>query len=129
MQVLMFENIFRNLPGNANWVGSFYEQLTEHGIWNKKEFWLLLSDLILAANKLKDSESVDKQLAWAIVKLQSNINGLLIAHFDEKDVFAILDMSTGELYAFKERFDLAVVGIFSGEVLPEDAFELTNPLL
>lgn len=129
MQVSTFENIFRNLPGNANWVGSFYEQLTEHGIWNKKEFWLLHSDLILAANKLKDSESVDKQLAWAIVKLQSNIDRLFIAHFDEKDVFAILGVSTGELHAFKERFDLAVVDVFSGEVLPEGAFELVNPLL
>jgi hypothetical protein len=29
--------IFRNLPANVNWESSFYEQLTEHGVWSVAE--------------------------------------------------------------------------------------------
>lgn len=129
MQVSMFENIFRNLPGNENWESSFYAQLTEYGIWDKNAFWMLHSDLVHAANLFRDADSVDKELAWAIVRLQSHVDRLFIAHFNQNDVFAIHDLSTDDMYAFKERFDMAVLGVFSGEVLPEDAFELVNPLL
>lgn len=125
----MFEHILRNLPEHANWEGSFYEQLTEYGTWNKNEFWLLHRDLVLAAHELKDAETVDKQLAAAIVRLQANVDRLFIAHFDQNDVFKILDLSADETYAFKERFEMAVVGVFSGKVIAEDAFELINPLL
>ncbi|MFZ6643351.1 hypothetical protein ACO0LL_26755 [Undibacterium sp. TC4M20W] len=134
---LMFEDICRNLPGNTNWPGSFYEQLAEHGIWNTKEFWLLHRDLVLAANKLRDVGSVDKQFALTIVRLQATVDRLFSAHFDENDVFKILAidnelgtvLNSDELHAFKERFDLAVTGVFSGEIFPEYAFELVNPLL
>lgn len=125
----MFEHILRNLPEHANWEGSFYEQLTEYGTWNKQEFWLLHRDLILAAHELKDAATVDTQLAAAIVRLQANVDRLFIAHFDQNDVFKILDLSVDETYAFKERFEMAVVGVFSGKVLAEHAFELVNPLL
>jgi len=125
----MFEHILCNLPEHANWEGSFYEQLTEYGTWNKKEFWLLHRDLVLAAHELKDAEKVDKQLAEAIVRLQANVDRLFIAHFDQNDVFTILDLNVDEIYAFKERFETAVAGVFSGKVLAEDAFELLNPLL
>ncbi|MFZ6768854.1 hypothetical protein ACO0LM_17490 [Undibacterium sp. Di26W] len=125
----MFENISRNLPGNANWAGSFYEQLSEYGIWDKDAFWLLNKDLVLAANKLKNLNSVDKEFASAIVRLQSNVDRLFAAHFNKNDVFKIVNLSTDDMYAFKERFDMAVTGVFSGEVLSEYAFELVNPLL
>ncbi len=125
----MFEHILRNLPEHKDWEGSFYEQLTEYGTWNKQEFWLLHRDLILAAHELKDAATVDTQLAAAIVRLQANVDRLFIAHFDQNDVFKILDLSVDETYAFKERFEMAVVGVFSGNVLAEHAFELVNPLL
>ena len=123
----MFENISRNLPGNPSWKGSFYEQLTEYGIWDKKEFCLLHSDLVLAANKFKDSAAIDKQFACAIVRLQSNVSRLFAAHFNENDVFNIVDLSNDELHAYKERLDAAVVSVFSGELLTEDTFELAYP--
>lgn len=126
--LVMFENISRNLPGNPHWEGSFYEQLTEYGIWDKKEFCLLHRDLILAANQFKDSAAIDKQVACAIVTLQSNVSRLFAAHFNENDVFNILDLSNDELHACKERLDAAVVSVFSGELLTEDAFELADPL-
>ncbi|MBC3920765.1 hypothetical protein H8L32_25085 [Undibacterium sp. CY18W] len=120
----MFENISRNLPGNANWKGSFYEQLTECGIWDKHAFWMLHKDLVLAADKLKNLSSVDKELASAIVRLQSNVDRLFAAHFNKNDVFKIVNLSTDDMYALKERFDMAVIGVFSGAVPPEDAVEL-----
>ncbi|WP_423681469.1 hypothetical protein [Undibacterium sp. WLHG33] len=129
MNSSMFENIFRNLPGNVNWEGSFYEQLTEFGRWDAKEFWMLHLDLINAADKFKNFDSVDKELALGIVTLQSKIARLFIAHFNERDAFKIINLSEENLYAFKERFDLAVIGVFSGEVLSEDSFDLVNPLL
>lgn len=125
----MFENIFRNLPGNSKWEGSFYEQLTEFGIWDEKEFWLLHLDLIVAAGEFKNADSIDKKLACGIVALQSKIDRLFAAHFNERDAFKIIGIGEENLYAFKERFDLAVIGVFSGEVLSEDAFDVVNPLL
>ncbi|MFZ6736027.1 hypothetical protein ACO0LG_29175 [Undibacterium sp. Ji42W] len=80
---------------------------------------------------------MDKKFALKIVKLRSNVDRLFAAHFDENDVFKILAidnelgtvLNIDELHAFKERFDLAVTGVFSGEIFPEHTFELVNPLL
>ena len=123
------ENIFRNLPGNPKWEGSFYEQLSEHGRWDIDEFWILHLAITQTAKSLKQSDLIEKKLALNVVVLQSRIDQLFVAHFNKNDAYEILDLSVDELFAFKERFDLAVMGVFSGEVLPESSFELTNPLL
>lgn len=127
----MFEReyIFKNLPGNPAWVGSFYERLAEEGVWDKDEFWKLHLALINAANKLASQSSIDCELASAVARIQSCVWGLIAAHYDENDVFTIGNLTATELYDFTERFDHAILGVFSGEVIPEASYDLNNPLI
>jgi Immunity protein 41 len=126
---LGYENILRNLPGNPRWEGSFYEQLTEHGRWDIDEFWILHLALTEAAIALSQSDMIKKEIALSVVTLQSKVSHLLIAHFNENDVFEISNLSVDELIDFRERFYLAVISVFSGEVIPESSFDLANPLI
>ncbi len=125
----MYECIFRNCPGNPQWQGSFYEQLTEYGIWNKDEFWELHLDLTNAARAASGSQSVDRELAEAVALLGIRILGLIGAHFSEHDVYKITNVGPDELHDFKERVELAVLGVFSGEIVPESSFYFPNPLI
>ncbi|NUU02826.1 Imm41 family immunity protein [Herbaspirillum robiniae] len=125
----MYENIFRNLPGSPNWEGSFYEQLAEFGKWDPDEFWKLHLDLISAAQIEAQSEAVDRALALAVVTLYSNISSLILANFNSNDGFEIANLSRDELRAFMERLEHAVHGVFSGEIIPERSYDLTNPLI
>jgi hypothetical protein len=125
----VFEHILRNIPGNATWEGSFCERLAEHGEWNASEFWQLHLALTQAGSVARKSDSIDRELAQCVVKMYSRISGLIAAHFDANDVFKISNLGYEELHQFKERLDLAVVGVFSGEVIPESSFELMSPLI
>lgn len=124
----MDAEIFRNLPGNPNWEGSFYEQLTEYGIWNSDEFWKLHLALTEAALRPTGSEFIDRKVALAVATLQAEISRLVSAHYDANDVFEIKNLTPTDLHAFYERFEHAVLSVYSGEVLPESSYDLVNPL-
>lgn len=123
------ECIFRNIPGNPRWESSFYERLAEHGEWNAQEFWRLHLALTEAAKHATKSELIDRHLALCVVKICLRVSGLIAAHFDQNDVFKITNLSYDEVHQYKERFDHAVVAVFSGEVMPESSFDLTSPLI
>lgn len=123
----MVEYIYQNIPGNPHWIGSFYERLVEYGEWNVDEFWRLHLALIEAAKNSSKSEQINRALALAVVKIHLRVSGLISAHFDNNDVFKITNLSHEEIHQFKERLDLAVSGVFSGEVLPESSFDLKRP--
>ena len=125
---LRFKTIYRNLPGHLEWEGSFYEILVEYGIWNEDEFWKLHHDLTMVAMENK-GEKMDRILAAAIVKICLRVVNSIAAHYNDNDVFTIENLDDMQLIDFKERFEMAVMGAFSGEVLDESHFDLKNPLL
>ncbi len=129
MKNVVGDDICRNLPSSEKWRGSFYERLSEYGEWDSHEFWILHLDLISTAKALSQERAIDKQLACSVVLLKTKIDNLYAAHFNSFDVFKIVNLDVEDLLAFKERFDLAILGIFSGEVFPEERFELMNPFL
>lgn len=123
-----YKNLFRSLPGNDSWEGSFYERLVEYGIWDEQEFWKFHKDLIDIA-KLMNHRKVEWDIATAVVRLYVKIASLISSHFNANDIFKIQNLTDSELLEFYERLDLAVVGAFSGEILDESRFDLRNPLL
>jgi hypothetical protein len=56
----MYSELVRNIPGNSNWEGSFYERLTEYGEWDSKSFWVLHLDLLNIANKQITDQPVER---------------------------------------------------------------------
>ena len=50
----MHTELTRNVPGNPDWIGSFYETLSEHGVWNENEYRVLIRELQSLADKNKD---------------------------------------------------------------------------
>lgn len=125
----MYEQIFRNLPGNPNWEGSFYEQLTEFGKWNRDEFWKLHLELLSVAQFEARSETLDRAVALAVVTLYSKISSLISANYNTNDVFKIVNLTNDDLGAFTERLQHAVLSVFSGKIIPESSYDLTNPLI
>lgn len=129
MQELKYNEILRNLPGHPNWDGSFYEQLVEYGRWDSNEFWKLHLEIIILARDLVEFDSIKRSTALKIVWLQSKIKDLLIANFNAGDGYEISGLNTITIFSYMERLDAAILGVFSGEVIPESEFELANPLI
>jgi hypothetical protein len=123
-----YVNLYRNLPGNPDWEGSFYERLVEYGIWDEAEFWKLHSDLIRVA-QMNESQVIERDIATAVMRIYIKISSLISAHFRPNDIFSIEDLSEIQISGYKERLDLAVIGAFSGEILDERRFDLRNPFL
>jgi hypothetical protein len=126
---IMYAQIFRNLPGNPNWEGSFYEKLTEHGNWCIEEFWKLHLDLVEAAQIQAHAVTIDRELALAVATLYARISNLVSAHYNINDVFQIGNLSENELLNFTERLEHAILGVFSGRVIPESSYDVSNPLV
>lgn len=118
----------RNIPGHSNWEGSFFERLTEYGEWDREAFWRLHQELVELAQRA-DKNPVDRDLAYMLLYLQQRVLNLVASHFAKNDVFKITNLKGEQLYEFKERFDMAILGVITGEVLPESSFDLVNPLL
>mgnify|MGYP000707652100 CR=1 FL=1 len=125
----MHSELERNIPGNSNWEGSFYERLTEFGDWDSKSFWVLHLELLSIAKQQQANLSVEKNLVYMLLYLQQKVLNLITAHFTKNDVFEISNIKTEQLYEYKERFEMAILGAISGEVLPEASFDLVNPLV
>jgi len=125
----MQAEILRNLPGNANWEGSFYERLSEHGVWDAAEFWKLHLALVITATNFAAHAQISRPLASSVATLQARVSNLIAAHYDANDAFQIHNLTAAELNAFSERFEHAVLSVFSGAVLPESSYELVNPLV
>ncbi|TMN68458.1 hypothetical protein CWB85_18465 [Pseudoalteromonas sp. S1727] len=125
----MHSELVRNIPGNSNWEGSFYERLTEYGEWDSKSFWVLHLDLLNIAKQQVTNQPVERELAYMLLLLQQKVLTLISAHFAKNDVFKIVNINTEQLYEYQERFKMAILGAISGEVLPESSFDLANPLV
>lgn len=125
----MYSELERNIPGNLNWEGSFYERLTEDGEWDSKSFWVLHLELLNIAKQQKPDVGVDRDLAYMLLYLQQRVLTLIASHSTNKDSFKICNINNDQLYEFEERFNMAILGAISGKVLPETSFDLVNPLI
>ncbi|MCG7490195.1 immunity 41 family protein [Vibrio sp. Of14-4] len=125
----MYSELERNIPGHANWEGSFYERLSEYGEWDSETFWVLHSELLDIAKKQDLHSPVIRELAYMLLYIQQRVLNLISAHFAENDFFEISNIDTEQLYEFRERFEMAILGTITGKVLPETSFDLVNPLI
>ena len=119
----------RNIPNNPNWEGSFYETLTEYGEWNAEAFWKLHLELTFIAKGVNAESPVNRELSYMLLYLQQRVLNLISAHFNGNDCFKIKNLTNEQLFEFKERFEMAILGVITGEVLSESSFDLINPLL
>lgn len=129
MQSAEYQTIARNLPGDENWEGSFYERLAEHGVWDEHEFWLIHREIVELAARFSDKADIDKKFAYSVILLYSKIDALVTANFNVDDAYVITGLTAEEIFLHKERLDHAVLSVFSGAIMPESAFDLANPLL
>ena len=121
--------IERYSASHPDWKGSFSERLYEYSEWNASEFWKLHKTLVELAIALRDKNQIDKQLFGRILGIQKSIWSIVAAHFNECDAIKLVGVSDEQLHEFVERFDLAIIGLSNGKVLPESSFDLVNPLL
>lgn len=124
-----YPELARNMPAHPEWEGSFYERLTEYGEWNEEVFWKLHLELIDVARKVNNQPLVDRQLMHMLVFIQQRVLNLVSAHFNSNDGFQISNLDVDLIREFRERFEMAIIGAVSGEVLPEASFDLKNPLI
>ena len=121
--------IERYSANHPDWEGSFSERLNEYCEWNAQEFWKLHKELIDLAIWLRSYDSVDKKLIGKVLGIQKSVWSMIAAHFNKYDVVTINGVTDDELHEYIERFDMAILGVATGEVLPEESFELINPLI
>jgi hypothetical protein len=72
---------------------------------------------------------VDKDLAYMLLYLQQRVLTLIASHSTNKDSFKICNIDNDQLCEFEERFNMAIFGVISGNLLPETSFDLANPLI
>ena len=125
----MLSELERNIPNHCDWEGSFYETLTEHGEWNADAFWKLHLELISIAQGVNAESPVNRELSYMLLYLQQRVLDLISAHFNKNDYFKIKNLNNEKLFEFKERFEIAILGAITGEILPESSFDLVSPLL
>jgi len=109
----MQDEIVRNIPGHPDWVGSFYERLSEYGEWNENKYQNLLAILIELAENNKGQQNIDRELIKTLLILLIKVLNLISSHFDSNDVFKISNLSTDEILNKKEKFEIAVISIAS----------------
>ncbi len=121
--------IERYSASHPDWEGSFSERLYEYGEWNIPEFWKLHKELVELAVWLRGKDEINKQLVGRLLGIQRSVLSAVSAHYNKNDVFTLSGVNDEQLHELIERFDLAIRGVTSGEVLPENCFDLINPLL
>ena len=117
------------MPGHPNWEGSFYERLTEYGEWNAEAFWRLHLELLNIAKSANPETPIDRNLAHMLLYIQQRVFSLISSHFNQNDIYKINNVNEEMLHEFMERFEMAVLGAITSEVLPESSFNLVNPLV
>jgi hypothetical protein len=120
--------LFANLPGSDTWDESLWGRLVEDGVWDEQAFWELHAALISLARINNGSALIDRATAQAVCKIQARVLGCVASHRDPDDVFKITNLSDERLGDFVERFEHAVLSVFSGEFLPESSYALRSPL-
>ncbi|MCX7553110.1 Imm41 family immunity protein [Marinicella sp. S1101] len=123
--------IFRNMPGDGSdeWEKTFFGFLSEFGDWHVEKFWVFHKALIDIGKKVDKKGSVDRELSYALLYIQDSVLTHIASHFDPAIDWQFTSIAGEEIYGFKERFELAILGAISGEVIPETSFDLINPLI
>ncbi|WP_104403509.1 Imm41 family immunity protein [Vibrio penaeicida] len=125
------DEILKNVPGDGSpdWEHTFYGRLSEYGEWDVQKFWTLHRALIEVGVLVKESTSVDRNLVYALLYIQNGVLVHVSSHFDSRVSWKVESIDDEELQEYAERFQLAILGAISGDIIPESSFELVNPLL
>jgi len=109
----MHPELNKNIPGNPDWIGSFYETLTEYGEWDSEKYQILLNALKELSENNKEQKTIDRELTKTLLILQAKVLNLISSHFDENDIYKISNLNTDEILDKKEEFELTVLSIVS----------------
>ena len=124
------QEIYRNMPGDGSpeWEKSFYGYLAEYGEWDIDKFWVFHKALINIAKQVDFEQPIERELAYALIYIQERVLTIVSSHFSDNE-FSFTSIEDSTLYDALDRFELALKGAITGEVIPESSFDLVNPLL
>ncbi|MGD8113141.1 hypothetical protein [Vibrio sp. TRT 17S01] len=125
------DEIYKNAPGDGSpdWEHTFYGHLSEYGEWDIEKFWIFHKALIEVGMLVKEGTSVDRNLAYALLYIQHGVLVHISSHFDSRVSWKFESIDDEELHDYAERFQLAILGAISGDIVPESSFALINPLI
>ena len=123
--------IFRNMPGNGSdeWEKTFYGHLSEFGEWNIEKFWVFHKALVTIGKQVEEGTEVNRNLAHTLLYIQQRVLTHVASHFNPAIDWQFESINDEQIYEYIERFELAILGAISGEVIPESSFDIVNPLL
>ncbi|PQJ60651.1 hypothetical protein BTO10_14995 [Vibrio chagasii] len=125
------DEIYKNVPGDGSpdWEHTFYGHLSEYGEWDIEKFWIFHKALIEVGMLVKEGTSVDRNLAYALLYIQHGVLVHIGSHFNSRVSWKFESIDDEELRDYAERFQLAILGAISGDIVPESSFDLINPLI
>ncbi|WP_367989457.1 Imm41 family immunity protein [Vibrio sp. NTOU-M3] len=125
------DEIYKNVPGDGSpdWEHTFYGHLSEYGEWDIEKFWIFHKALIEIGMLVKEGTNVDRNLAHALLYIQHGVLVRISSHFDSRVSWKFESIDDEELHDYAERFQLAILGAISGDIVPESSFALINPLI
>jgi hypothetical protein len=123
--------IFKNIPGDESpeWEQSFYGYLSEYGEWDLEKFWVFHKALVEVAKEVDSEGQVDRELSYALLYIQQKVLTHISSHFNPAIEWQFTSINDDQLYELQERFELAILGAISGQVIDETSFDTLNPLL
>nr|ABX10642.1 hypothetical protein 3FN_19 [uncultured planctomycete 3FN] len=118
------QSLAENDSRSPHWrTGSFIDVLHEQHEWDVNEYWKLESALYAVAPNARRRADASAFRTFSYIMLTFS------CHFDPSDGYSIRNLSTDDIYAYRERAQLVFEGYFANELPEKDAFELVNPLL
>lgn len=112
--------IARNSPESPEWSDeSFIAIFHDKSIWDTGAYW----DIEWALYNLH-REDVGHEARWRIF---SYVAIGLSCHFDANDYFKITNLSSDEIFDYRERFQLVFEGFFQGKMPKQELFSIDNP--
>ena len=108
--------------------GSFLDILHEQGRWDEDAFWQM-DQALRALYRPGEIAGGDQQLVWPVFRIYSALNVLLRSHNSARNGFRIRNMDQDLFSEWCERLQLTFEGFMKGDMLENDMFELTNPLI
>ena len=124
LAVISMKHINRNFPwcdeySDNSFTGIFHEKQ----IWNDEEYFLLENEIYDLTSRLKDTESIQREAAWRIMRIFSYLMMSLGCHSNPDDGFKIKNMSSEEHRSRVERLQFVFEGFFRGEMPNKEYLE------
>lgn len=111
------QHLNRNFAGCDEYsVDSFLGLYHEEAVWNDDEYFKLENDIYALASEYSGSSTLQREVAWPVMRLFSYLMLSLGSHCDPNDGFKIKNISDEQFYSRRERVQLVFEGVFKGEM-------------